>query len=131
MVTRQQNSAKRVDWKESIAGQEGFLRPLIATIVQQGLDAEMDETVGAGEGERTPNRQGSRSGYYGRTPITRVGTLELRVPQDGQERRRTEVFERYQWSESALGGAMPKMYIQGVSTRKVKAVTEVRRGLEF
>ena len=59
-MTRQQNSAKRVDWKELIAGQEDFLRPLVETVVQQVLEAEMDETVGAGKGERTANRQGYR-----------------------------------------------------------------------
>lgn len=54
----------------------------------------------------------------------RVGKLELRVPQDRQGRFRTEVFERYQRSEKALVGALAEMYVQGVSTRKVKAITE-------
>jgi transposase-like protein len=65
-----------------------------------------------------------RSGYYGRTLVTRVGKLELRVLQDRQGRFRTEVFERYQRSEKALVGALAEMYVQGVSTRKVKEITE-------
>lgn len=73
---------------------------------------------------RTAERQGYRSEYYGRTSITRVGKLELRVPQDRQGRFRTEVFERCQRSEKALVGALAEMYVQGVSTRKVKAITE-------
>jgi putative transposase len=60
-----------------------------------------------------------------------VGKLELRVPQDRQGRFRTEVFERYQRSEKALVGALTEMYVQGVSTRKVKAVTEELCGHEF
>jgi transposase-like protein len=60
-----------------------------------------------------------------------VGKLELRVPQDRQGRFRTEVFERYQRSEKALVGAMAEMYVQGVSTRKVKAITEELCGHEF
>jgi putative transposase len=63
--------------------------------------------------------------------VTRVGKLELRVPQDRQGRFRTEVFERYQRSEKALVGALTEMYVQGVSTRKVKAVTEELCGHEF
>ena len=63
--------------------------------------------------------------------MTRVGKLELRVPQDRQGRFRTEVFERYQRSEKALVGALTEMYIQGVSTRKVKAITEELCGHEF
>ena len=63
--------------------------------------------------------------------MTRVGKLELRVPQDRQGRFRTEVFERYQRSEKAPVGALTEMYVQGVSTRKVKAVTEELCGHEF
>jgi putative transposase len=63
--------------------------------------------------------------------ITRVGTLELRVPQDRQGRFSTEVFERYQRSEKALVSALSEMYVQGVSTRKIKAVTEELCGHEF
>src|SRR5689334_22806498 len=105
-MPRRQNSAKKLEWKELLAGQEDFLRPLIREVVQQVLEAEMDEALGAEKGERTSNRQGYRAGYYGRTLITRVGKLELRVPQDRQGRFRTEIFERYQRSEKALGGAL-------------------------
>src|SRR5512146_2667220 len=91
----------------------------------------MTETVGAGKGERTANRLGYRSGYYGRTLITRVGKLELRVPQDRDGRFSTELFERYQRSERALVAALAEMYVQGVSTRKVKAITEELCGHAF
>ena len=100
-------------------------------MVQQVLEAEMEEAVGAEKGERTPNRLGYRSGYYPRTLLTRVGKLELRVPQDRHGRFRTEVFERYQRSEKALLGALAEMYVQGVSTRKVKTIPEELCGHEF
>ena len=130
-MTRKKDSANRLDWKALMAGQEDFLRPLIQEVVEQVLEAEMDEALGAGKGERTASRLGYRSGYYGRTLVTRVGKLELRVPQDRQGRFRTEIFERYQRSEKALVGALTEMYVQGVSTRKVKAVTEQLCGHEF
>ena len=66
-----------------------------------------------------------------RALITRVGTLELRVPQDRAGRFSTELFERYQRSEKALVGTLAEMYVQGVSTRKVKAVTEALCGHSF
>ncbi len=84
----------------------------------------MAEALGAEKGERTADRLGYRSGYYGRMLITRIGKLELRVPQDRAGRFSTEVFERYQRSERALAAALAEMYVQGVSTRKVKAITE-------
>ena len=69
-------------------------------------------------------RLGYRSGYYSRTLVTRVGKLELRVPQDRDGRFSTELFERYQRSEQALVATLAEMYVQGVSTRKVAAITE-------
>src|SRR5687767_4885395 len=83
------------------------------------------------EGERTSARLGYRSGYYTRTLVTRVGKLELRVPQDREGRFSTELFERYQRSEQALVASLAEMYVQGVSTRKVKAVTEELCGHAF
>jgi transposase-like protein len=63
--------------------------------------------------------------------ITRVGKLDLRVPQDRTGRFSTELFERYQRSERALVAALAEMYVQGVSTRKVKAITEELCGHSF
>ena len=111
-MTRKKNTAKELNLKEIFAEQEDFLRVLIQQVVQQVLEAEMDEAVGAQKSERSPDRLGYRCGYYGRTLMTRVGKLELRVPQDRQGRFRTEVFERYQRSEKALVGALAEMYVQ-------------------
>jgi transposase-like protein len=108
-----------------------YLRSVVEEVVQQILEAEMDEALGAEKSERTPNRRGYRSGHYRRTLITRVGKLELRVPQDRQGNFRTELFERYQRSEKALVGALAEMYVQGVSTRKGKAITEELCGHAF
>ncbi len=130
-MTRRKDSAKEADWKQVLVGQEDFLRGLIQQVVQQVLETEMEEVLGAGKSERTGTRVGYRSGYYGRTLMTRVGKLELRIPQDRQGRFRTEVFERYQRSEKALVAALAEMYVQGVSTRKVKTITEELCGHEF
>jgi putative transposase len=117
--------------KQMLAEDGDLLKTIIEQTVQQVLEAEMEEALQAGKGERSENRLGYRSGYYGRTLVTRVGKIELRVPQDRQGRFRTEVFERYQRSEKALVAAMLEMYVQGVSTRKVKTITEDLCGHEF
>jgi putative transposase len=134
-VTRKQESAKeRVtaeELKQLLSEERDLLQTIIEQTVQQVLEAEMDEALQAGKSERSEHRMGYRSGYYSRTLITRVGKIELRVPQDRQGRFRTEVFERYQRSEKALVAAMLEMYVQGVSTRKVKSITEELCGHEF
>ena len=134
-MTRKQDSAKaRItaeDLKQMLAEEGDLLKTIIEQTVQQVLEAEMEEVLQAGKSERSEQRLGYRSGYYSRTLVTRVGKIELRVPQDRQGRFRTEVFERYQRSEKALVAAMLEMYVQGVSTRKVKSITEELCGHEF
>jgi putative transposase len=78
------------------------LRELVRAVMQEMLEAEMTDALGAEKGERSAARLGYRSGYYSRTLVTRVGKLELRVPQDRDGRFSTELFERYQRSEQAL-----------------------------
>lgn len=107
------------------------LRPLVQALMNEILNAEMDECLQAEAHERTDRRVGYRSGYYSRKLITRFGTIELAVPQDRQGRFKTELFERYSGSEKALVAAMVEMYLQGVSTRKVKKVTEELVGHSF
>src|SRR6476469_2942752 len=127
-MTKRQCKSGTIDVKALLREDEEFLRALVRTALQEVLEAEMTEALGAEKGERAAGRQGYRaagrqgyrSGYYGRTLITRVGKLELRVPQDRTGRFSTELFERYQRSERALGAALAEMYVQGVSTRKVK-----------
>jgi putative transposase len=61
--------------KELLAGDDEFIRSVVRAALQEVLEAEMTEAVGAGKGERTLARLGYRSGSYSRTLITRVGKL--------------------------------------------------------
>jgi putative transposase len=124
-------NAKTRDWKSELLGGGDAVRELFREVLQEVLEAEMTDTLQARPGERTAERLGLRSGYYSRTLITRVGKLELRVPQDRDGRFSTQLFERYQRSEKALVSALAEMYVQGVSTRKVKAITEELCGHAF
>src|SRR5512133_3207541 len=130
-MTKRQGKSGTINVKAVVAEDEEFLRALVRAALQEVLEAEMTEALGAEKGERSASRQGYRSGYYGRTLVTRVGKLELRVPQDRAGRFSTELFERYQRSERALVAALAEMYVQGVSTRKVKAITEELCGHSF
>lgn len=95
------------------------------------LQAEMTEHVGAERGERTEKRLGHRNGSYRRGLTTRVGRLELEVPRDRKGTFSTELFARYQRSEKALVLALMEMVVQGVSTRRVKKITERLCGRAF
>jgi len=117
--------------KSVLMAQPDFLEPVVQAAVQSILEVEMEECLQAGKHERSDARLGYRSGYYRRRLITRVGTLVLRVPQDRAGQFSTQVFEQYQRSEKALVAALAQMYVQGVSTRKVAAITEELCGHEF
>lgn len=125
-MTRGKNSA---GLRELLGQDQDLLRGLMQEALQQVL--EMEEALGAGKSERSEALQGYRSGYYGRSLMRRVGKLELRVAQDRQGQFRTEVFARYQRSEKALVASLMEMYVQGVATRKVKAIAEELCGHEF
>jgi putative transposase len=109
----------------------GFLKEIVERVLQELLEAEMTEHVGAAPYERTTERKGHRNGHKPRTLRTRVGTLNLLVPQDREGTFSTRLFSRYQRNEKALVLALMEMYVEGVSTRKVKDVTEELCGVSF
>ncbi len=114
-----------------VAQDRDLLKALVKEALDQVLQTEMAEFLGAAPGERTERRNGYRAGYYSRGLVTRIGKIELRVPRDRNGEFSTSLFERFQRSEKALVSALAEMYIQGVSTRKVKAITEELCGHSF
>ena len=129
-MAKKQSIIGNAELKELMNGNGDFLRPLVQKIVQEVLESEMEDLLQASKHERSAGRTGYRSGYYPRGLVTRVGKIELQVPQDRQGRFSTQVFERYQRSEKAFVTALSEMYIQGVSTRKVTKITEELCGHE-
>ncbi len=80
----------------------GFLKEIVERGIQELLEAEMTEHIGAAPYERTERRTGHRNGYKPRTLRTRVGTLNLLVPQDREGTFSTRLFSRYQRNERRL-----------------------------
>jgi len=130
-MTRKNDKQSVPELKALMTQNQDLLQPLVQWLLQEVLEQEMSDAIGAAKSERTAGRQGYRSGYYPRQLVTRVGTMDLRVPQDRQGRFSTQLFERYQRSEKALVAALVEMYVQGVSTRKIKTITEELCGHEF
>ena len=110
----------------------GFLREIVERVLQEILEAEMTEHLGAARYERTDEAHRATATATSRARLsTRVGTLELRVPQDREGTFSTRLFARYQRNEQALVLALMEMYVQGVSTRKVTEITEQLCGTSF
>ena len=115
-------------------GDTGLAR-LLEQVLNQVLEAQVSEQVseqlGAERYERTEERQGYRNGVRPRKLTTRVGQRTLRVPQVRDGQFSPELFARYQRSEQALVLALMEMVVNGVSTRKVTAITEELCGTSF
>jgi transposase-like protein len=83
--------------QQLLQGDRG-MAALLEPILNQILQAEMAEHLGASPEERTDDRQGYRNGSYQGKLTTRVGRLELEVPRDRDGTFQTEIFQRYQRS---------------------------------
>ena len=112
-------------------GRDEAFAGLVSVILNQALSAQASEQIGAEPYERSEDRRTYRNGYRERELCTRVGKLRLMVPRLRNGEFSTDLFQRYQRSEQALVLAMMEMVIQGVSTRKVSAITEELCGTSF
>ena len=117
--------------QEVLTDDTDLLREIVRSALQDILEAEMTEHVGARPHERTEGRTGQRNGHKPRMLTTRVGTLTLLVPQDRDGTFSTKLFARYQRTEKAFVLALMEMYVVGVSTRKVARITEELCGTTF
>ena len=115
---------------ELLSNQNGLAK-LIESVLNQILEAQVEESLGADKYERTEERVGYRNGYRPRQLYTRVGPITLQVPQTRDGSFSTEIFKRYQRSEQAFVLALMEMVVNGVSTRKVTNITEELCGVSF
>jgi len=100
------------------------LPELIRVIINATMQAEREQYLGAAPYERTESRRGYANGYKNKTVTTRVGRIMFEVPQTRDGGFYPQALEKGLRSERALTMAMAEMYVQGVSTRKVAAITE-------
>ena len=85
-MTTTKRTAMSETVKELVTGDRDLMKALMKEALQEVLEAEMSEILGAASSERTDARRGYRAGYYPRSLVTRIGKLELRVPPESQRR---------------------------------------------
>jgi transposase-like protein len=108
----------------------GAIPELIRILVNQAMQEERAHYLGAGEYERTEERKGYANGYKPKTVKTRMGEITFSIPQVREGGFYPSVLEKGLRSERALTMTLAEMYVQGVSTRKVKEITEQLCGFE-
>ncbi len=112
---------------------QGFdiLPELIQVIINAAMQAERQQHLKAEPYQHTEEREGHANGYKPKTVHTRVGNITFAIPQVREGGFYPEALEKGLRSERALLLALAEMYVQGVSTRKVKTVTEKLCGVSM
>lgn len=100
-------------------------------LVNEAAKIERSEYLGARPHERTPERRDHANGFKPKTMLTRMGEITFAVPQTRESGFYPSALEKGTRTEQALNLALAEMYVQGVSTRKVAAITEQLCGHEF
>ena len=103
---------------------------LIRTIINTAMQFERQNHQGAGPYERSPERRDHTNRYKSKTVATRVGKITFDVAQVRESSFYPQSLEKGLRSERTLKPALAEMYVQGVSTRKVAAITEQLCGFE-
>lgn len=104
---------------------------LMRVLLNHAMQIERSKYLQADQYERTENRKGHANGYKPKTVRTRIGEITFAVPQVREGGFYPSALEKGMRSERALVASLAEMYVQGVSTRKVKAITEELCGLEI
>jgi transposase-like protein len=107
------------------------LPELLRIMINHAMQAERQQYLGAAPYERSETRQGYANGYKPKTVTTRVGQITFDVPQVRDGSFYPQALEKGLRSERAFTLALAEMYVQGVSTRKVAAITEQLCGVEL
>ena len=102
----------------------------IQILMNEAMKIERNRFLGVLPYERNPDREGYANGYKDKTIKTRVGQINLQVPQVRDSDFYPQSLEKGMRSEKALRLALAEMYVQGVSTKRVKAVTAILCGYE-
>ncbi len=118
MAERKRMTAEQV--VSYLLAEEGvdFLRESLRWVVEQLMEAEVSELVGAERGERSEERLTHRNGYRPRRWDTRAGELELAIPKIRRGSYFPSFLEPRRRSEQALVAVIQQAYVCGVSTRK-------------
>jgi transposase-like protein len=106
------------------AGGSDAISEIVRILINEAMRLEREHYLGARPYERSPERKGYANGYKPKTVKTRVGEIQFEVPQVREGHFYPEALEKGLRSERALTLAVAEMYIQGVSTRRVAAITE-------
>ncbi len=127
-----QNQSSELNQAVQLLAEHGFegMANAMQILFNEAMKIERSEYLNAHPYQRTEDRRSYANGFKDKTVNSRLGKLELRVPQTRDSEFYPSALERGERSERALKLAVAEMYVQGVSTRKVAKITAELCGLD-
>jgi transposase-like protein len=118
---------QEIIWAKIASGVKGFIK----TFIENLLTEELSHKLGASRYERTSSRRGYRNGHYQRDLLSRFGPIEnIQVPRIDQRGMGFSVFDRYERRRWDVDAAIGRLFLNGVSTRKLKGIAKELYGQE-
>ncbi len=137
-MTRPENDPAVMECVLELLTENGFdaMAKCMEILMNEAMRHERSAFIGAGPYQRSETRHGYANGYKPKKMDTRAGQIELKIPQvrgleEGEERFYPQTLDKGPRGERALVLAVAESYVQGVSTRKVAAITEKLCGLNI
>jgi len=132
MISNKSNKAMIQEILEDFTSQGiNQLKDSLERLFNQLMIAEREDFIGAGPYERSNDRRDYSNGFKNKSLLTRSGKLDLKVPQVRSGSFYPSSLEKGEKVEQALKLALAEAYVQGVSTRRMKELTEQLCGTEI
>jgi len=108
------------------------VKSFIKGFIEKLLEDEITAAVGALRYERSSERKAYRNGHYQRNLLTKYGLInEIRVPRIDRTGIEFTVFDRYERRRQDVDAAIGRLFLNGVSTRKLKGIAKQLYGQEI
>jgi transposase-like protein len=101
-----------------------LVRELAQWALQELIEAQASQQIGAGRYERTDERVTERNGHRHRTLTTKAGDLDVAIPKLRKGSFFPNILEPRRRIDQALYAVVMEAYVSGVSTRSVDALVE-------
>lgn len=112
---------QEIIWSKIAKSVKRFIKELIENLLEEELTAKL----GAERYERTNERRAYRNGHYKRDLLSKYGSIEgIRVPRMDQGGMEFNLFDRYERRRRDVDAVFGQLFLNGVSTRKLKGIAE-------
>ena len=122
------DNLQEIIWKKIGKSVKNFIK----TFIENLLEEELNNILGAKRYERNNKRKGYRNGHYARSLLTRYGPIEnIQVPRKEPGGVEFSVFDRYERRRRDVDAAIGRLFVNGISTRKLKGIAKQLYGQQI